>query len=132
MKIKITASRDEKIWSAIIGVILLTVLFIYNKRYLFILNVEFDYGVCSKLLLKVGFIFSKKIEISADPEKTVTMGTGIYGYVVNLIPLKDQYEVPTGQYDLVIEKGEKEYKKVRIERDEYYTHFMKTPLGKIE
>ncbi len=132
MKIKIIASRDEKIWSAIIAAALVVFIWVLNRRYMYMVNVEFVDGLATKLFIKTGFIFPEKIEIEPGKEP-VEKKLKRYPYRYVLTPVKDKKGKPTGEYDLAVfkDKEKKPYKTLHIYKDEYYVKYLKTPLGRI-
>lgn len=133
MQVKVTMSDKEKKIAMIVAVVAVFILYYLNKLYMYILDVEFEDGTATKMLLKTGFIFSSKTEINLR-EKPVELKVKFYGYVIRTVPLKDKKDKLTGEYQIGIFKSAKSQKPVKeiiIHKDEYYVQHFKTPLGRI-
>ncbi len=123
MKIKIEASPKEKKIAIITGIIILVILFCLNKKYIYVLDVEFeDNGKGdldpSKTLIKSGFIFPVKTElnISQLEEKKVKW----YGYTLSISKAE-------GYYDLLLNSKSIH----KFYPNSYYESTKTKPTGKI-
>lgn len=118
MKVKIEMSGNEKKAAIIIAVVIALVIYWYNKRYLYVLEAEFENEDPISVILKTGFIFPVKTKI--DIKNGFTKKIKLYGY--NLLVLKTD-----SGFDLLIDK-----KKIyTIYPDKYYQEFKKSPTGRI-
>ena len=88
-----------------------------------------DELVATKILIKFGFIFPKKIEIDLNTNKSVEKESA--DYIISVDPIKEKGNFK-GEYNLSIYKKSdlnKPYKTRKIFTDSYYVKYLKTPLG---
>ncbi len=124
MKIKVEMSPKEKKIAMVAGVIVLLILFYFNKKYIYLLDVEFEENneglMPSNILIKSGFIFPVKTELSVSglEEKKVRW----YGYTLKVVKGEDSpYELLLN--DKVIRK---------LYSDSYYEDTKTKPTGLVK
>ena len=118
MKVKIEMTKSEKRAAIIIIVVLAIFLYFYNRRYMYVLDAEFENETPISIILKTGFIIPVKtlIPIKDGFEKKVRL----YGYNLQIKKSGDKY-------DLFVDK-----KKVHeIHPVSYYDKTHKSPTGRI-
>lgn len=131
--IKITLTPEQKKYLIAIALVIVVLTYYYNKRYIPILDIEFEDDVATKGLLKIGFILPKKVEFNFNPEKTVEVKVKLYAYTIRTEPILVNGDFK-GEYNLNIFKNsylKKPYKTRKIYMDNYYVKYLKTPLGLI-
>ncbi len=117
MNIKIEMSDREKQIAAVIAVAILIILYIVNKRYLYVIDVTFNGDQPESFTLKVGFIYPVKtlVMIGEAPKKI-----NFYGYEVASRAVGEGAEIFLNN------------KKVStIFKDAYYTQTKGVPTGRI-
>lgn len=133
MQVKIVMNKNEKIGAVITLIITLVIVYYINKKYLYILDAEFEDGKIIKLILKTGFLLPVKTEINFGKDTTESK-VKFYGYLIKATPLKNKEGKATGEFNLDIynnSKSKKPSKTVKIFTDDHYVKYLKTPLGRI-
>lgn len=91
MRIKVEISDKEKKWLLIGAVILIIVIYFINRRYLYILEAQFDNDGPEYIILKVGFLLPMKKQIDI-----IDGNSGIirlYGYKYKIVKNKDHFDL---------------------------------------
>jgi hypothetical protein len=91
MKVCIEMSKKEKSIGIIAIILLVIILFFYNRKYLYILDAEFDDDLASSIILKTGFIFPVKTLIPMDGEFKKKMK--FYGYNISVKRVNNDFEI---------------------------------------
>lgn len=118
MRIKIEISENEKKIIGITAVILAVIVYFINRRYLYILEAEFEGDQPLGVLLKRGFIFPVKTWIPMQDgfQKRIRL----YGGKLKVIKMKDHYDILLNN------------KKIHaVYTDSWYQEYKKLPTGKI-
>jgi hypothetical protein len=119
MKIKIEMSDLEKKWGAVIALVLAIVLYFVNRRYLYVLEAQFEDDLPKYIILKVGFILAVKTSIDIKDGNSGTIR--IYGYKYKISKSKDGF-------DLYLNGKQTDY---TIRTDSYYEKTHSLPTGPI-
>lgn len=118
MKLILQATKKEKRIALIIAVIIIFIIYWYNKRYLYVLDAEFENGNPTSIILKTGFIFPVKKFIKLENGKSETIKLYRYKYLVK--------ETPYG-FDILLNN-----KKIHsMYPDAYYQETKKLPTGRV-
>ena len=117
MKIKIEASNEEKRAMTIVGICLLILVYILNRRYFYVLDAIFEGDDAKTIILKTGFIFPVKTEIPMKDgwEKKIR----IYGNKIKVVKSGDNFIVNINGKKLTT-----------IYPDSYYVKKMTSPTGR--
>lgn len=133
MKVSVQISEKEKKIALVLLAVAALIAYLFNRKYLYILEAENEDGVIKKLLLKTGFILPVKTEIDLKNEPT-EQTVKYYEYVIKTSPVKDEKGNGNGEFELLVFKNKKDtkpWKTVKIFKDDYYVKHLKTPLGRI-
>lgn len=118
MKIKLEISENEKKVATIAAVIIAVIIYFINRRYLYILEAEFEGDQPVGILLKRGFIFPVKTWIPMQDgfQKRIRL----YGGRIKVVFMKDHYDILLNNRKIHA-----------VYADSWYQEYKKLPTGKI-
>lgn len=129
---KVEASKEEKLLFSLLLIITIIVLWFLNSRYLYFEDCEFEDDICSKAVVRAGFLFKRQVELIPDQNTAVSGVITSFNYTVNIIPVVDDEQNPTGEFTMNILKNGNIYKSLIIYKDDYYQKYYRSPLGRIK